>query len=139
MRGNPIRGQENPDTGSGKRLKIKILIVEDEWITAKYIKKVLETERYSVIGIAATGEDAVRIVKENNPDFIIMDIVLQGDMDGIETMKEILSIARIPFVYSTASADSNVKSRAISTTPYGFLNKPIEKSELISVINNALA
>jgi CheY-like chemotaxis protein len=129
---------ENQNPGSENNLKMKILIVEDEWITAIYMKNILETEHFSVVGIATTGKDAVQIFRENSPDFIIMDIILQGEMDGIEAMKEILSIARIPFVYSTATADSTVKNRAISTTPHGFLNKPFEKKELMSVINNAL-
>jgi CheY-like chemotaxis protein len=137
--GEKPAGTEKEGSGPGKRVKRKVLIVEDEWITARFMKKLLESAHFSVIGIAATGRDAVKIVKENNPDFIIMDIVLQGDMDGIDTMKEILSIARIPFIYSTANADNIDKNRIISTTPREILNKPIDKNRLISIIDNALA
>ncbi len=117
---------------------MKILIVEDEWITARFMKIVLETEDFKVIGIASTGKEAVRIVKDNAPDLIIMDIILQGEMDGIETMKQILSFTRIPFIYSSAISDSILKNRAKTTKPYGYLIKPFEKNDLISAINNAL-
>ena len=89
-------------------LKIKILIVEDEIITAKALKQRLENMNHSVVGIVGNGEDAIQKAGETSPDIILMDIVLKGNMDGIETAKKIMNIYNIPIIYLTSYYDDEI-------------------------------
>ena len=81
--------------------KIKILIVEDEVIFAMSIRRVLTMWGYETCGLASTGEEAVRCVKIENPDLIIMDVSLKGHMDGIDAAKEIRSDYDAPIIFIT--------------------------------------
>jgi CheY-like chemotaxis protein len=84
-------------------MKKKILIVEDERIIAEDIRKCVLNCNYDVIGIVPTGQDTLLIVKEQKPDLILMDIMLEGKLDGIETAEKIISKYDIPVIYITAS------------------------------------
>ena len=121
-----------------KFLKPKILIVEDESIEALNFELYLNSFGYHVVGIASTGEDAIRKVDELNPDLVLMDIVLKGDMDGIEAASKIKEKIDIPLVYLTAHPDENALKRAKLTSPYGYIVKPIQKSVLQNTIELAL-
>jgi PAS domain S-box-containing protein len=115
-----------------------ILIVEDEIITAKDIKECLQDNGYVVPAIVSSGEEAVKKVKEENPDLVLMDIMLKGKMDGIETARQIRSISTIPIVYLTAYSDKNILERAKITEPFGYILKPFNERELHINIEIAL-
>jgi PAS domain S-box-containing protein len=116
----------------------RILIVEDESIAALDLKKTLESEGYTVVGYVSTGEEAINIANKIQPDLILMDIHLQGKVDGIEAAKEINSNLNIPIVYLTAYADQATLKRAKFTFPYGYIIKPYENRNLFSTIEMAL-
>ena len=116
----------------------KILIVEDEIIIAEGLQRKLKTMEYDIIGIASSGEEAIKKIKENNPDLILMDIVIHGMMDGIETAAQIHSLFDIPVVYLTAYADEKTLQRAKITEPFGYLIKPFKERELQITIEISL-
>lgn len=116
---------------------VRILIVEDESIVAKDIKKRLQNLGYSVSAVASSGEEAVEKARDH-PDLVLMDIVLRGDMDGIAAAERISSEVGIPVVYVTAYADEKTLQRAKTTEPYGYILKPFEDRELHTTIEMAL-
>ena len=97
--------------------KAKLLIVEDEMILAGDMQMQLEKIGYDVVGIASSGKNAMKLTKETSPDLILMDIVLKGDMDGIDTSKELNKLYNIPIVYLTAYFDDEILDRAKKTQP----------------------
>lgn len=119
-------------------LNSKILIVENERIVANDIKELLEDLGYDVIGISGTGEDALKKVRERNPDLILMDIILTGKVDGIETAQQISELYSIPFIYLTAYYDDDVLERAALTQPAGYITKPFDSVGLHAAIQMAL-
>lgn len=118
--------------------EVKILIVEDERILALGLKKKLEKLGFKVTATVSTGEDAIKSVKTDKPDLILMDIVLKGEMDGIDAAKLIISLHDIPVIYLTAYADDETINRAAQTYPYGYLMKPYKERELKANIDMAL-
>ncbi len=118
--------------------KIKILVVEDELIIAKGIEKRLTAMGYAVTGSVASGEEALIKALETSPDLIIMDIHLQGNMDGVETAEKIHSVADIPVIYLTAYADPDSLRRAKLTEPFGYIVKPFHDHTLRSAIEMGL-
>src|SRR5512140_1293632 len=115
-----------------------ILVVEDENIVAKDIMTRLKNLGYGVVGSAASGEDALRLALDTRPDLVLMDIMLKGDMDGIEAAHHILDRLDIPVVYLTAYADEKTLQRAKVTEAFGYLLKPFEERELHITIEMAL-
>jgi signal transduction histidine kinase/CheY-like chemotaxis protein len=115
----------------GDRLEgVQVLVVEDENIVAKDIELTLKSLGYSVCGIAGTGEQAIRLAREQRPELILMDVRLRGDMDGIEAAQQIRSFLDVPIVYLTAFADEATIQRARQSGPYGYVLKPFEDREL---------
>ena len=108
----------------------KVLIVEDERILAIGMKRKLESAGYTVTGIASSGEEAIKNIKETNPDLVLMDIVLKGNMDGIEAAQQIINLYNVPIIYITAYADDEIMERAMITEPYGYLLKSFNVNEL---------
>lgn len=108
----------------------KVLIVEDENIIAGEIQDILVRLGYEVTGIASSGEEAIGKVAETHPDIVLMDIVLKGNMDGVNSAEQIKAVFDIPVVYLTAYADENILQRAKITEPYGYILKPFEEREL---------
>jgi PAS domain S-box-containing protein len=121
------------DTSSSES-RIKVLVVEDELIIARGIEKRLIALGYAVTGTVPSGEEALVIARETSPDLIIMDIHLQGDLDGVETAAKIRSVADIPIIYLTAYADPVSLSRAKLTEPFGYIVKPFQDQTLRSAI-----
>lgn len=109
---------------------IKILIVEDEMIIAANISLQLSSLGYEVTGIIPRGEEALTNIKQNQPDILLMDISLKGELDGIETVKIMQNDYDIPVIYLTANADDANFNRAKSTNPYAFISKPFKKLDL---------
>ena len=128
----------NKFAGGVKMEKIKILVVEDENILALGLKKKLEKLGYIVTGIANSGSETINKVNENEPDLILMDIVIKGDIDGIETAAELNKSFSIPIIYLTAYADDEILKRAARTEPYGYILKPYKEKELKANIEMAL-
>ena len=109
---------------------IKILVVDDEVIIAMEMKHYLESIGYNVVGIAATGIEAIEIALQTNPDVILMDIVLKGDMDGIKTAQKINSYINTNVIYTTAFSDEEILKRALLTEPHGYILKPLNLNEV---------
>lgn len=118
--------------------KTKIVIVEDEHIIAMEIQERLEKLGYEIPTLFSSGEEAVKKINDIKPDLVIMDIMLEGEMDGIETSKKIQSQLDIPIVYLTAYSDKETLERAKITQPFGYILKPLEERELHSTIEIAL-
>ena len=116
----------------------KILIVEDEKILAMGLKKKLEKLGYHITDLTSSGAEAIESVKKIQPDLVLMDIVLKGAMDGIETAEFIVNLYDIPIIYLTAYADDEMLARAEKTCPYGYILKPYKDSELKANIKMAI-
>lgn len=118
--------------------KTRILIVEDEVITAMDIKSILEELGYEAPGIANSGNEAISFAEQFNPDLILMDIVLKGQMDGTEAAKEILKKKHVPIIFLTAYSDDETFTRAKEVLPYGYVTKPFGTRQVQMVIEMAL-
>ncbi len=116
----------------------KILVVEDEWIVADQLYNDLKQSGYAVSEPVSTGEDAIKSIETDKPDLVIMDVMLQGKMDGVETAEQIYARFDIPVIYLTAYTSSNLLERAKKTRPCSYLVKPFEYSELQCNIEIAL-
>ena len=106
-----------------------VLIVEDEAITALEMRKILESWNYDISSIVSTGEDAIKEVKNTQPDLILMDIILKGEMDGLEAASRIKEFTDTPILYITA-LESIDFTRLKNTKGMGYLVKPISEGEL---------
>lgn len=122
-----------------------ILVVEDERITAEDIRAGLKFAGYKVPTVCSTGEDAVQQAGRLEPDLILMDIKLEGEMDGIEAAAQIKKSHDIPVIYLTAYSDEETVERAKLTEPSGFLvkgqgllSKPFDENELHAAIEITL-
>ena len=118
---------------------IKILIVEDEMIIGANISLLLSDLGYDVTGIVPRGEEALIHMKQNKPDIVLLDIQLKGELDGIETAKQMQLDNDIPIIYLTANTDENHFSRAKETNPYAFISKPFKKLDLQHAIELTVA
>jgi two-component system cell cycle sensor histidine kinase/response regulator CckA len=116
----------------------RIMIVEDERIVAKDLQFRLEGLGYQVAAMASDGQDAIRQAKTARPDLVLMDIRIEGEMDGIQTAEVIRNDFDLPVVFLTAYADEATLSRAKITEPFGYILKPFEERELQSTIEIAL-
>ena len=118
--------------------RARVLIVEDESIVAMDLKNSLKILGYEVVGTAATGEEAIARANETRPDLVLMDIILKGDMDGVEASEVIRARHDIPIIFLTACADDMTLQRAKVTEPLGYLLKPFDEWELHGHIDVAL-
>jgi PAS domain S-box-containing protein/putative nucleotidyltransferase with HDIG domain len=118
--------------------KTKILLIEDETIVARDIKNMLIGLGYEVSEVLATGKEAVAMTEKLSPDLVLMDVMLQGEVDGIEAANRIYKNFEIPVVYITAYADENTLERAKLTEPFGYIVKPFNERELQTSIEIAL-
>ena len=106
-----------------KKSKYSVIVVEDEAIVALNLKLDLEDLGYDVLETVDTGRDAIKKSKDLFPDFVLMDIQLKGDMDGIEAANEISNFG-IPIIFLTANTDDGTAFDALKVAPYGYLSKP---------------
>jgi AmiR/NasT family two-component response regulator len=116
----------------------RILIVEDEAIIAADLQRRLSRLGCNVVGTAASGEDALRLATELKPELILMDVNLQGGMDGTQTAQRVRTQLQLPVVYLTASSDAAVVKRAKLTDAFGYLLKPLDERLLHITIEMAL-
>ncbi|KHE94129.1 MAG: PAS domain S-box protein [Candidatus Scalindua rubra] len=116
----------------------KILIVEDEYVIRESLEITLKERGYSIEGGASSGEEAIQKALKVRPDLVLMDIVLEGDMDGVEAAKQIHEVLGIPIIFLTGYADPKLLERAKITDPYGYILKPFTAKELHVTIEMAL-
>lgn len=117
----------------------QILIVEDEYIIAANLQENLESLGYGVLDIESSAEDAVEKAMKLRPDLVLMDIRLQGAMDGIQAAEQIWNCLQIPVIYVTGHSDNNTLERAKVTLPFGYILKPVKAKELYVAIETALS
>ena len=113
---------------------VKILIVEDETIVAMEIQDLLENEGWTVVGVASSGEDAIRRARDERPDVVLMDITLRGKMTGIEAAELILDARLVPVLFLTAAADQAGIRRVQERTACGFVSKPFEEQSFLGEV-----
>lgn len=118
--------------------QIKILLVEDVGNVATVLKARLESYGYFICEIANTGRKAIDLAMHYEPDLILMDILLEGDMNGIEAAEIISSQLDVPIIYLSCLNDQKVFDRAIETNPYGYILKPYDSAVLRFGIENAI-
>jgi len=119
-------------------VRARLLIVEDEGIVALNIQTRLEGLGYSVVASVSSGEEAIEVAGKTRPDLILMDIKLDGKVDGIEAAAEIRRLFQLPVVYLTAYTNDETLNRAKLTEPYGYILKPFEARDLCTTIEVAL-
>ena len=118
--------------------RIRILIVEDEAIVALDMKLQLQELGYHVVGTAASGGQAIEAADQLAPQLVLMDVRLQGDMDGIAAAQAIRDRHDIPLIFLTSHSDNETVRRAAETAPYGYLTKPYQIKELRAGIEVAM-
>ena len=125
-------------TVKGPTEKRKILIVEDVSNVSTVLKARLESFNYAVCAVANTGPKAVALALEHKPDLILMDILLEGDMNGIEAAEQICGQLSVPIIFLSCLNDRDILERAIHVDSYGYILKPYDSVELRFNIENAL-
>ena len=116
----------------------RILVVEDEAIVTMEIEERLTAMGYEVAGVASSGEQALFFTREHRPDLVLMDIRLEGDMDGISAAEQIRDRFQVPVIFLTAYSEDSTLERAKRSEPYGYLLKPFNDRELKSTMEIAL-
>jgi CheY-like chemotaxis protein len=119
-------------------LKTNIMVVEDEGVVSIDIQNMLRNAGYEIAAVAFRGEDAVKKAAESNPDLVLMDIGLKGELDGIEAARKIRDNLQIPVVFLTGFADEATMARAQEVNPSGFIIKPISEEELKNTLDEIL-
>jgi DNA-binding response OmpR family regulator len=125
-----------PETGNKKAARI--LVVEDVANVATVLKARLEAFGYEICDVVNTGQKAIDGTIRCQPDLVLMDIMLEGAMTGIEAATEIQKKVSVPIIYLSCLSDDRVMDRAIETNPYGYIVKPYDSAELRFSIENAL-
>ncbi len=118
---------------------IRILVVEDEPIVAEDIAGRLTRMGYEVVGVVESGEAAIALAEATLPSLVLMDIVLEGELDGIEAAEWLRTNLDVPVVYLTANADESTLQRAKATIPFGYILKPFKERELQATIEIAIS
>src|SRR5689334_9029196 len=116
----------------------RIFIVEDERIVAEDLKMMLERLGFKVVGSAARGDEAIEKMEATKPQLVLMDIRIQGSLDGIDVAEHVVTQFDIPVIYLTAYADEITVDRAKGTLPAGYILKPFEERSLKTTIDLAL-
>jgi diguanylate cyclase (GGDEF)-like protein len=117
---------------------LTILLVEDEGIVAQYLEGVIREFGYRVVGVASEGVQAVCMAQELEPQLIVMDVSLRGDVDGIQAAQMIQEHAHVPVIFLTGHHDTKTLERAVRTGPLGYLVKPFQEVELRCAIEVAV-
>jgi CheY-like chemotaxis protein len=126
---------EAPATGNRP---VSILIVEDEALIASYIEEVLASSGYSVSGIAASGAEALSLAAEHHPSLALVDIRLNGPIDGIDLACQLRGAFDVPTIFLSGQVDPRVVERARAARPLGFLTKPFLPSQVFNTIERAI-
>src|SRR5688572_7698853 len=116
----------------------RIMVVEDERIVGLHLELMLKSFGYDVVANVANGEQALQTIEATLPDLVLMDINIEGEIDGIDTAARIPTSHQIPVVYLTSYSDESTLERARATKPYGYLLKPFSERELHASIQMVL-
>ncbi|MCF8143965.1 MAG: response regulator [Deltaproteobacteria bacterium] len=109
---------------------IRILIVDDEWLARIEIQEMLTGPEYEVVGQAESGLEAVDMARELNPDIILMDVAMPGEMNGIAAAAKITAEGSIPIVFISGYGDPETMEAAKQFEPYHYIMKPFDEREL---------
>jgi CheY-like chemotaxis protein len=136
-----VQAQEEGRAGAGALpSRGRILVVEDEYFVALDVEDALSGVGFTVVGIATTAEEAVRMAEAERPDIVLMDIRLAGTRDGIEAAAEIRNRFGIPSLFATAHSDAGTRARGDrAAAPLGWLTKPYSGSEVVLAVTEAIA
>jgi len=115
-----------------------IVIVEDNHLLSLVMGRVVEKLGYKVLAKALNGEDAIKKIKKHNPDIVLMDVSLDGGLDGIETGYLLRTFSDVPIIYISGHSDSRNIARAGKTNYVDYLVKPITHDDLVIPLNNAI-
>ncbi|MGB1002649.1 MAG: hybrid sensor histidine kinase/response regulator [Salibacteraceae bacterium] len=115
-------------------MSYKILITEDDKVTAMFVQRVVTQMGHESVGIAYSGLEAIELVQKKEVDLVLMDISLPGELDGISVTNQIMEEHGLPVVYITGVSDKNTLGRALKTHPYGYISKPVTEGVLQTVI-----
>lgn len=129
---------ENNSESVNQDVQTSILIVEDELLVARQLAKKLSQLGYKITGIASSGQAALMAVFQDPPDLVLMDIVIKGEIDGIETARRIYESSKIPTIFLTAYCNEELVNRAQVAGCYGYMIKPTKPPELNAMIKVAL-
>lgn len=129
---------DSATTPPGQSQGTRILLVEDDPISALALRRMIESTMNAQIESVATAEDAIRRFDSSAHDLVLMDIFLKGDLDGIEAAAQIHKNSHVPIIYVTASSDPATHDRAWETNPFAFLRKPYDQSAVVETIEQAV-
>lgn len=125
--------------GMGKEdIKGTVIIVEDDMVLSLVAERIIQMLGFKVVAKAASGEQAIEKIKEHQPDVLLMDISLEGSIDGIETVSRIRSFSNVPVIYISANSDKHHKARAKKTGYIDFLSKPISQNKMVLPMEKAI-
>jgi two-component system, cell cycle sensor histidine kinase and response regulator CckA len=139
------QGSLNRTRVAGQRFGVKkmatarILIVEDERLVAMDLQRHLTRMGHTVVSLAASGMEAIQKALALHPDVVLMDIRLQGDMDGVEAAQQIHGSAAIPVIFMTAYVDADTQRRVGAASPWGCLYKPFSPPQVQSALEHVLS
>jgi two-component system, cell cycle sensor histidine kinase and response regulator CckA len=125
--------------GVKKMATARILIVEDERLVAMDLQRHLTRMGHTVVSLAASGMEAIQKALALHPDVVLMDIRLQGDMDGVEAAQQIHGSAAIPVIFMTAYVDADTQRRVGAASPWGCLYKPFSPPQVQSALEHVLS
>ena len=131
---NPSHGDESPERDrDGEQLQVRplrVLVVEDEFFISLDTKALLQSMGHTVVAIAVSADQAVRLAGQEKPDVVLMDIRLAGTRDGIDAAEEIRSRFGVSSIFVTANSDPQTRRRAQAVQPLDFLEKPLTEQHL---------
>lgn len=110
--------------------RIRIMVVEDDQVVRTNLELLLDQENHELTGVVDNAADALKLFKKDRPDLIICDININGDVDGIELVKLINEIEKVPVLFITSIDEKSVFEKAKSANPYAFITKPIQRDLL---------
>lgn len=116
----------------------RILIVEDDLLIATQMEAALHEAGFDVIGLAASGEEALELAGSDSPLLVVVDIRLAGDRDGVDTALELFRSYGIRCIFATAHTDSEARQRAAPAAPLGWLQKPYAMTSLTAMVRGAV-
>ena len=115
--------------------QVRVMIVEDEAITAMATGAMLKRLGHQVLAAVGSGQEAINAFRRQRPDLVLMDIRLDGDLDGIETAQAIRRDSNVPVVFVSAYVDEKTRSRADATHPFAFIPKPLDEYDLHALMD----
>lgn len=119
-------------------MKERIIILEDEFLISEDLRTMLEMEGYDVVAIETSGQETIRKAEKLKPDIVLIDIQLEGEIDGVEVADFLTKKMFLPIIYITAFSDENMLERVRFTEPYGYILKPYDRKNVLITIKNAL-